>query len=93
MQAFNEKTSHLKEVPIPVNLTAFENRTFEFKTKTPPTTWFLKQCAKNGRVSVKAIYEIAKIKLTDEHLKHLSEKSMCSQIAGTAASMDLQVIE
>ena len=43
---FNEKTKLFeKETPIPVDLSAFSNRSFTFKVKTPPTSWFLKRCA------------------------------------------------
>ena len=43
---FNEKTKLFeKETPIPVDLSAFSNRSFTFSVKTPPTSWFLKRCA------------------------------------------------
>ena len=43
---FNEKTKlYEKDTPIPVDLSAFSNRSFTFKVKTPPTSWFLKKCA------------------------------------------------
>ena len=43
---FNEKTKiYEKDTPIPVDLSAFSNRSFTFKVKTPPTSWFLKRCA------------------------------------------------
>jgi large subunit ribosomal protein L11 len=44
---FNEATkNHEKDVPLPVELSAFSNRTFTFRVKTPPTSWLLKRCAK-----------------------------------------------
>lgn len=43
---FNEKTKfHVKDVPLPVLLSAFNNRTFQFVVKSPPTTWFIKRAA------------------------------------------------
>ena len=43
---FNEKTKiYEKDTPIPVELCAFSNRSFTFKVKTPPTSWFIKKCA------------------------------------------------
>lgn len=43
---FNEKTKLFeKDIPTPVSLSAFSNRTFTFVVKTPPTSWFLKKCA------------------------------------------------
>lgn len=43
---FNEKTKIYENgTPIPVDLSAFSNRSFTFKVKTPPTSWFVKRCA------------------------------------------------
>ena len=102
---FNEHTKKLTPgMPIPVNLTAFEDRTYEFTTKTPPTSWYLMQASGIdkgttapgktvvGEVSVKQIYEIAKIKQTDEHLSDLSLESLCKSIRSTATSMGLQTV-
>jgi len=42
---FNEKTkAYDKDIPVPVVLEAFSNRSFTFTVKTPPTSWFLKRC-------------------------------------------------
>lgn len=42
---FNERTKgHVKETPVPVILSAFNNRTFTFVIKTPPTSYLIKQC-------------------------------------------------
>lgn len=102
---FNEKTKdYEKDIPLPVELSAFSNRTFSFVVKTPPTSWFLKKCAGIadgskrpghdivGRVHVKQIYEIAKAKQVDAHLAQLSLESMCRCIAGSAGSMGLEVV-
>ena len=102
---FNEVTKNLdKETPIPVVLSAFSNRSFTFQCKTPPTSWFLKKCAGIeqgagrpghdvvGNVHVKQIYEIAKVKLKDEHLNHLQEEVMCRMITASAGSMGLKVV-
>ncbi len=43
---FNEKTkTYDKDIPLPVVLSAFSNRTFTFNVKTPPTSWLIKRCA------------------------------------------------
>jgi len=102
---FNEVTKNLeKETPIPVVLSAFSNRSFTFQCKSPPTSWFLKKCAGIetgagrpghdivGNVHVKQIYEIAKVKLKDEHLSGLKEETMCRMIAASASSMGIKVI-
>ncbi|CAM9634726.1 unnamed protein product [Chrysoparadoxa australica] len=83
-KAFNDKSTHfIQDTPIPVVLTAYSNRTFTFQMKTPLTVWLLCQAAGIkkgsdkpgleivGKVGTKAIYEIAKIKHTDEHIWHL----------------------
>lgn len=104
-KAFNNATdSMLPGTPIPVQLTAFTNRTFEFTTKSPPTTWFLKKAAgvekgttrpgheTVGSVTLKQVYEIAKLKHQDEHLKHLPLQGICRSIVGSAQSMGIEVI-
>lgn len=101
---FNESTkAYEKDVPIPVVLSAFSNRSFTYVVKTPPTSWFLKRCAgiENGssrpghdvvgKVHVKQIYEIAKVKQTDAHLKDIPLKSLCRSIAASATSIGLKV--
>ena len=45
-----------------------------------------------GRVHVKQIYEIAKVKQADEHLKHLSLESLSRSIMGSCLSIGLQVL-
>jgi len=102
---FNEKTKNYdKDIPLPVELSAFSNRTFTFIVKTPPTSWFLKKCAGVtdgskrpghdivGKVHVKQVYEIAKAKQADEHLKSLSLEALCRCIAGSAGSMGLEIV-
>jgi large subunit ribosomal protein L11 len=102
---FNEATKTFdKDVPIPVVLSAFSNRTFTFVCKTPPTSWFLMQCAgiKNGakrpghevagKVHVKQIYEIGLIKQKEPHMAHKSLESICRSIVGSCVSMGIDVV-
>jgi len=102
---FNESTkAHEKDIPIPVELSAFSNRTFTFQTKTPPTSWFLKKCAgikmgskrpgheTAGKVHIKQIYEIAKKKQQDEHLKHIALQSLTRSVMGSCVSMGIEVV-
>lgn len=91
-------------IPVPVRLTAYKDRTFQFLTLTPPTTWFLKKCANIekgsakpsletvGKVTLKQIYEIAAIKRTDAHVNHIPIENICRSIIGTARSMGVEVI-
>jgi large subunit ribosomal protein L11 len=103
---FNEATkNHVKDVPIPVELSAFANRTFSFQCKTPPTTWFLKNCAgikkganrpgheSVGTVHVKQIYEIARKKQQDSHMKELSTEAVCKSIIGSCNSLGIKVVQ
>lgn len=72
---FNEKTNQFKgDVPMRVLLKAFQDRTYEYKIKPPPTSWYLKRLGGiqfGGHISgyryyssinIKYIYELAKIK-------------------------------
>jgi hypothetical protein len=91
-------------IPTPVRLIAYKDRTFTFRTQTPPTAWFLKKCANIdkgsakpvlevvGKVTAKQIFEIARIKQTDSHLKKIPLEHLCRSIAGSARSMGLEVI-
>ena len=103
---FNDKTAKWnkdRNITIPVNLTAYEDRTYNFVTKSPPAVWFLKQASNVskgatepgketvGKVSMRAIYEIAKIKKRDDHLKLHSIEALSASIIGTAKSMGMEI--
>ncbi|KAI9322664.1 ribosomal protein L11, RNA binding domain-containing protein [Dichotomocladium elegans] len=102
---FNDKTKHIvPDTPIPTIITIKPDRTFTFVTKTPPTTFLLKRAAGitkgaskpgtevAGKISLKHVYEIAKIKQSDANLKHLPLESICGSIIGVARSVGIQVI-
>jgi large subunit ribosomal protein L11 len=102
---FNARTAHIEPgVPIPTLITVQPDRTFSFITKTPPTTYFLKQAAGiekgtgrpghevTGTITLKHVYEIAKIKATDEHMKTLPLESITRMIIGSARSLGVQVV-
>ncbi|KDO31624.1 hypothetical protein SPRG_03544 [Saprolegnia parasitica CBS 223.65] len=103
-RSFNDRTAHLTpSIPVPVQLTAMNDRTFSYTIKTPPTTWFLKKAAQItsgseltgqkevGQVSLRHIYEIAKVKQQDELLDYIELESLCKNIIGSAKSMGLRV--
>ena len=49
-KAFNEKTKNVeKGAPVPVVITAYKNRTFDFVTKLPPVSYYLKKAANKYR--------------------------------------------
>ncbi|PVH13749.1 uncharacterized protein CXQ87_001867 [Candidozyma duobushaemuli] len=90
--------------PIPILMTIKPNRTFTFEMKSPPTSWLLMKAAKaekgSGRathefvgetLSLKHIYEIAKIKKTDERHKDLSLQQICGGIISTAEAIGVRV--
>mmetsp|Transcript_1246 Transcript_1246/g.1293 ORF Transcript_1246/g.1293 Transcript_1246/m.1293 type:complete len:147 (+) Transcript_1246:54-494(+) len=103
---FNDRTKNYeKDVPIPVILTAMSNRSFTFYCKTPTTSYLLFKCAgikkgsetavhkMVGKVHVKQIYEIAKIKQRDEHLAKIPLETLCRIIVGSCRSAGLEVVK
>jgi large subunit ribosomal protein L11 len=102
---FNDKTKHIiVDTPIPTVITIKPDRTFTFITKTPPTAYLLKRAAgidkgatKDGtefigKISLKHVYEVAKLKQSDTNLKHLSLGSICGSIIGVSRSIGIQVV-
>lgn len=102
---FNARTAHIEPgVPIPTLITVQPDRTFTFITKTPPASYFLKKAAGiekgtgrpghdiSGTISLKHVYEIAKIKATDDHMKIIPLESIARMIVGSARSLGVQVV-
>ncbi|RKP26519.1 mitochondrial ribosomal protein L11 [Syncephalis pseudoplumigaleata] len=102
---FNERTSKIEPgTPLPVHLTIGPNRTFTFAVKTPPTAFLLKRAAgvekgsstaghaSVGQLSLKHVYAIAELKQKDPNMAHLSLKSICGAVIGSARSMGIQVV-
>ena len=102
-KAFNAKTSQMeKGMPIPVIITAFQDRSFTFEMKQPPVSYFLKKAAniakgsqtpgkgaKTGRVTRDQIREIAEKKMAD--LNCDTVESAMAMIEGSARSMGMEV--
>ena len=100
-QKFNEATKDKGGDVIPVEITIFEDRTFEFKLKTPPVTFLLKKAAgiekgsgessrkKVGKVTKSQIEEIARIKLNDLNTNDIEKAKKI--IEGTARSMGIEI--
>jgi len=102
-QKFNEQTKKMEaNMLLPVEITVFEDRTFDFKIKTPLASDLLKKAAKiekgsgntpkekAGKVTEKDIEEIAKKKMPDLSAKDLEQAVKI--IKGTARSMGIEVI-
>lgn len=100
---YNAKTQDKAGTIIPVEISVYEDRSFDFILKTPPAAELLKKAAnvekgaatpnktKIGTVSRAKITEIAKIKLPD--LNATSLESAESMIIGTAKNMGLTVVD
>ncbi|MGE0796508.1 MAG: 50S ribosomal protein L11 [Acidimicrobiia bacterium] len=100
-KAYNAATESQRGTIVPVEITVFEDRTFTFVLKTPPTPVLLRQAAgldkgsqNPGRESVGSVTdaqvaEIAKTKLPDLNANDLEAARL--QVAGTARSMGLRV--
>ena len=98
---FNARTQDKQGKILPVLITVFNDKSFEFVIKTPPAAVQLKDAAKItsgskepnrnkvGKVSWEQVQEIAKDKMSD--LNCFTMESAASMIAGTARSMGLTV--
>ncbi|CAH6723491.1 54S ribosomal protein L19, mitochondrial [[Candida] jaroonii] len=102
---FNARTANYQPgTPIPVLLTVKPDRTFSFEMKSPPTSWLLLKAAdakqgsgkpssdKVGEISLKHVYEIAKIKKTDDRHKNIDMKSIVGSIISTASVVGINVV-
>jgi large subunit ribosomal protein L11 len=101
-KAFNAKTQDKAGTIIPVEITVFADKSFTFKTKTPPAAVLLKKAAniksgsgepnrkKVGKVTLAQCKEIAEQKMEDLNAFDLDQAA--EMIAGTARSMGLRVI-
>ncbi|WP_193174084.1 50S ribosomal protein L11 [Nisaea nitritireducens] len=103
-KAFNAATGNLeKGMPIPVVITAYQDRTFSFVTKTPPASFFIKKAAKLpkgasnpskevvGQITMDQVREIAETKMPD--LNAVDLEGACQMIRGSARSMGVEVVE
>ncbi len=100
-QKFNAATKDMGDDIIPAEITIYEDRTFDFKLKTPPASDLLRKAAKiekgsgepnkkkAGVVSKAQIREIAEKKMID--LNANSIEAAIKIIEGTAKSMGIEV--
>ena len=101
-KAYNAKTEGQRGQIVPVEITIFEDRTFTFITKTPPTAFLLRKAAgldkaahepgreEAGTVTDAQVTEIAEIKMPDLNTADIDQAKL--QVAGTARSMGLRVV-
>ena len=98
---YNAATENQRGTIIPVEITIYEDRTFTFVLKTPPTPALLRQAAglekgastsgreQVGTVTSAQVAEIATIKLPDLNTADLEAAKR--QVEGTARSMGISV--
>ncbi len=101
LKQFNERTADKVGFTIPVIVTAYEDRTFSFVTKTPPATdLILKACGidkasskpkkeKVAKIKKAQIEEIAKMKMQD--LNASCVETAMNMIIGSCKSMGIDV--
>ena len=103
VKEFNDRTANLNGMIVPVVITVYKDKSFEFITKEPPMAVLIKKAAKIEKASGKPnkekvakltkaqVEEIAKQKMPD--LNAASLEAAMSMVAGTARSMGVVVEE
>ena len=101
VQQFNDRTKEFNGTPIPVIVSVYSDRSFDFVTKSPPAASLLKQAAgiakgsgvpnkeKVGSVTREQIDQICQQKMADLNARDLQHARRL--IEGTARSMGLEV--
>lgn len=98
---FNARTQDQKGMIIPVVITVYADRSFNFITKTPPAAVLIKKAAKIekgsgepnrnkvGKLTHEQVEEIAKLKMPDLNAANL--EAAIKSISGTARSMGIEI--
>jgi large subunit ribosomal protein L11 len=101
VKEYNERTASMAGSIVPVEITVFEDRSFTFVTKTPPTSDLLKKAAgvqkgaaapnkaKVGSITQKQLREIAELKMKD--LNATTVEGAENIVAGAARSMGITI--
>ncbi|XP_023241382.1 39S ribosomal protein L11, mitochondrial-like [Centruroides sculpturatus] len=102
---FNEKTQHIKEgIPLPCKISVNPDRSYNLEYINPPISYFLKQAAgiergamqptkeTIGKVTVKHVYEIAKIKSKDSIYDCVPLEKICKDVIRSAHTIGIQVV-
>lgn len=99
---FNDKTKGRDPIPLPVIISVYKDKSFDFIIKTPPSTALIKKSAKLakasgtagkeviGSLTLKQVEEIAKMKMED--LNSIDPQKAIRTIEGTARSMGIEVV-
>lgn len=98
---FNTQTAKMGDTVVPVEITVYEDRTFDFILKSPPAAVLLRKAAgiekgsgvpnreKVGKVTEAQVEEIAKVKMDDLSANDMDAAKKI--ISGTARSMGIEV--
>lgn len=101
-KAFNDRTKELKG-PVPVVITAYEDRSFDFITKVAPVSYLIMDAIKLqagsktpgtntvGKVKKSQLRAIAKVKMKDMNAN--DEEAAISMLAGSARSMGVEYVD
>ncbi len=101
IQAFNNKTADQEGVVLPVKLTVYQDRSFNFEIKQPLVSYLIKQAVniekgsstpktkKVGAISPKKIKEITKLKIVDLNTADLAKAMKI--VEGTAKSLGIEI--
>ncbi len=102
-KAYNAETESQRGTVVPVEITIYEDRTFSFITKTPPAPVMIREAVKvtkgaqmpgretAGEITQAQLADIAQVKMPDLNTDDLEAAKL--QIAGTARSMGIKVID
>ena len=103
-KAFNERTKDSeKGAPIPVVITAYKDKSYDFTTKLPPVSYYLKKAAKIkkgnstpgrtlvGKVTLEDVKKIASEKMAD--LNAIDIDGAVNMVKGSAVSMGMEVVK
>jgi large subunit ribosomal protein L11 len=102
-KAYNAATENQRGTVVPVEISVYEDRSFSFVLKTPPTPFLLRKAAgidkgssttpvvKAGTVTADQVRQIAEQKMPD--LNAIDLEGAIAQVAGTARSMGLDIVD
>ncbi len=103
VKQFNDRTRDLNGTIVPVEITIYSDRSFEFVTKSPPASVLLKQAAglakgagAPGREKVGTVKRAEVRRIAEEKMKDLNARDVehaMRMIEGTARSMGLEIVD
>lgn len=100
---YNAKTSTRIGEIIPAEITIFTDGSFKFRLKSPPTAFLIRKAAgvekgssvpnrdKVGKITRAQVRDIAQVKMEDLNTRDIEQAML--QIAGTARSMGIEVVD